>query len=479
MIEFLRSFDPRRALARIHANQQGAVAFMVLCALLIVMMMAWALFDAQESAREALDVQAAADTAAWSQSAVESRSMNTISFANIAKRIVFGTAAYYQALWIAFIEILAIAVILSVACIIVDVLCFGCITSICEKVIEFTVEVGLMMIEELPDLVTLETDLFTSHWLADIQALDAYQQYMSDLTPWWGWAEAYSRGSRNGATVVGSWPVPKTVSSLGLTQTGLQDSLPIRRGTGEAWMTDLCLRSWGGWDIVVFLAEYIIKNEINDAGNWKRMLAHVIAGPLAAFQFPAGCGINWLIMGQDQAIQPWQIKSGYSNSTWLRDTSNIVFSYHPDIHRMTERKRRKYMYISKGDDDVPLLYDGGGSFGMARSEITFQSGEPDLWHTSWSARMRPVALPGEWSGLPSNQTLLNAWHDVLPYIAIGAVLNTAIQTVASGISGSAGSGSNGDDFDFEAVLSSTAGDFLKMEGAFGGLSQERIEGLPK
>ena len=71
-------FDPKvtmkisekinNVLGRFNANQGGAVALMTMAALLIIMMMAWVVYDSGDAARDALDVQAAADTAAWSQS---------------------------------------------------------------------------------------------------------------------------------------------------------------------------------------------------------------------------------------------------------------------------------------------------------------------------------------------------------------------------------------------------------------------------
>jgi len=140
-------------LGRFNANQGGAVALMTMAALLIIMMMAWVVYDSGDAARDALDVQAAADTAAWSQSAVEARSMNMIAFANVGKRVTFGMTSFYQSLWLAYAELLIIAAALTVVCWIADVVALGAITSICEKLTEFTIDIGVVMVEEGPDLI--------------------------------------------------------------------------------------------------------------------------------------------------------------------------------------------------------------------------------------------------------------------------------------------------------------------------------------
>src|SRR5690606_37779788 len=91
-------------LRRFHANQSGAIILLVLAALIMIFMMALVDYDAGEVGRDKIRVQQAADTSAWSESAVKARSMNLIAFSNVAKRVTIGMTSFYAALWLSYIE---------------------------------------------------------------------------------------------------------------------------------------------------------------------------------------------------------------------------------------------------------------------------------------------------------------------------------------------------------------------------------------
>jgi len=452
-------------LGRFNANQGGAVALMTMAALLIVMMMAWVVYDSGDAARDALDVQAAADTAAWSQSAVEARSMNMIAFANVGKRVTFGMTSFYQSLWLAYAELLIIAAALTVVCWIADVVALGAITSICEKLTEFTIEIGVVMVEEAPDLIVLETDLAGGYFKNDVKAFDDYQKYFAGMTKWWSWAESLTRGARNGSLATVSWPVPKRLGSTSF-QTSEVDKLPIVKVTNTfTGYAEMCGRVYTEMDILVHVADYALKNAISGTAtkNWKRVIIFVLTAGLAVVNMPAGCAIMAAFFGS--AGLPYEMESFSSQAAWQLRASNMTFSYAPNKRRFSDTEdRKKYKNLEADYTSSMPHYTGGGYFAMARSEISYQDGTPDLWHTSWTARMRPVALPGEWSALGSDITMVKAWRDTLPYM-LGA----------SAILGAIGAATGSGDMD----LVSGGRDLIMIDSSLGALSDENIEGLSK
>jgi hypothetical protein len=92
---------------------------------------------------------------------------------------------------------------------------------------------------------------------------------------------------------------------------------------------------------------------------------------------------------------------------------------------------------------------------MARAEMSYQTGTPNPFRPSWTARMRPVALPGEWkqAGFDLNQT----YHDVIPYLALSSLVGMG------SVSG----------------LTSAIQDFAMMERATRGFGHSTIEGVGK
>lgn len=235
----------RRALGRFHGRSRGAVALMTLAAILICFMLALVIYDADHAAMDKIDVQSAADMAAWSQSAVEARSMNMASFANVGKRMVFGMTASYQAVWVAWTVLIGIVSTLAVACWAACVWCGSCLEPICTPLSMWTVYLGGEMANESMDFSYLRSHLLPDYFERDMEMLDRYQEYMlgrdsgsgytAGLAPWWSWSESLYRGMSNGALTTASWPPPAQVSpnaTLLKDAAGLgAEGLDLSRGT--------------------------------------------------------------------------------------------------------------------------------------------------------------------------------------------------------------------------------------------------------
>lgn len=454
-----------------HAEQHGAIALLVLAALLIMLMMSMVIYDTGQAARDKINLSAAADTAAWSQSAVEARSMNMIAFTNVAKRITIGMTSFYLALWIAYAELAAIALVVTIACWVADVFTFGALTAVCEKLSEFTYEVVEMMIEEAPDLATF-ADINTSYFLKDVTALDDYQNYMAELTPWWGWSEQLLRGIRNGALVTASFPAPPTAQVLpeGFNISGLisqsphDDQLPAAKlDDYESSWENMCKRvsKLDGIisDNLINPADALIKSDC--LNGWKKPIICAITAGLAALQVNKTCNtVQKNAYGKPGA--PYELRDYPKASDWRLATSNLIFAYKDDAQRMdNEGARKKFGFLSRDYSTSPAqyVYKAGGYWAFARSEITFQhdGDAPNMWYPAWTARMRPVALSGDWT--EDDTQMKNAWRDVAPYFVVAAGVSSLIDG----------------NFDFGAM----AADALRIEQAASGLNKSNVQGVSR
>lgn len=80
---------------RFHNEERGAVALLMLAATIVIMLLSWVIYDAGVSTRTKVRVQAAADTAAFSQAAIKARTMNMLAYTNIAKRSIWAAHSMY------------------------------------------------------------------------------------------------------------------------------------------------------------------------------------------------------------------------------------------------------------------------------------------------------------------------------------------------------------------------------------------------
>lgn len=469
----------RDRLASLHSNQSGAIALLVLAAVMICMMLALVIYDTTPAARQKLEVQGAADVAAYSQSAIEARSMNMIAFANIGKRIVVGQTLFYESLWFAFGELLLLTVAAAIVACIAAFFTGGALAKLCEFLVNTAIEIGLMMADEAQDLASFLSRI-KDYAKEDVEAFDKYQVYFDKLTPWWSWSEQYIRGMRNGAVATAGWPVPRnalsilpSVPGIGNLGSGLEDELPIERD--DDW-GELCVRSFAP-DLIAHEIDYALqiatcgndclkeKNPLAFKGT--RAVVYVIVGLLAAANYGAIClgekagvpnFVTWTF-GTDH--YPFQLKDPGDEAKWLRSTSNLIFAYRPGRDFSTDF-RRKYGFLSPDyNSSLDVLYEADGFLGMARSEISFQTPDedPDLWHTSWTARMRPVALPGEWAGYGSMR-MVSAFHDAVPYLAGTSALGGIIEGAVN-------------------MGTPEPADLLKAEMAFDSMNNDFIDGVAR
>lgn len=390
----------RRELAR---EEGGAVLLMCLAAVLVLLLVCWLLFDAIMVSKEKIDTQASADVAAFSQAGVKARAMNMMAFTNVGKRSIVGVHSVYGSMMQAYYDWVMARVM-------------ECVAGLPQCNYEVAEANRDLFLEELEsDFETFEGN--QDYYVADVRALDNYQNYVFAMSPWWGWSEAVSRAQRNGATLATSFPPPQGLPRTGfpnlmpeiLAEAGpvgfnvLSDveRLPIRRGDFLQSMVQRGMidnELWTGSQHAENVQVHRERSELGAAypevisrgasfgstGTMSRGLAQTAA----AMRIP-GTEMSY--------AAPWEMQRFDNEARWLRATSNIILTFHADPYQF-EQKREKYRLLE--DYTIPAeteqIYRPHGFWGMARSEISFQVDEaPHLWSPSWTARMRPVALPME------------------------------------------------------------------------------------
>ena len=417
-----------RSLERMHQEQGGAIALMVLAATLIILMMSLVIYDAGEVSREKLEVQNAADVAVWSQTAVEARTMNMLAFANVGKKVTFGMTSYYKALMISYAELLAITVAAATACWVANFFAAGALTELCRQITGFAAEIAYVLFEEAPDIAEFESNLNTDYFAADAESFDDYQSYMVSLAPWWSWSEGFVRGTRNGASVTSGWPVPRVLENTP-GASGLTDSLPVQKPSDirDGYMDDMCTRIYdnsafdataesgtsGGIfsaaglgnaltsDLFVHTADYLVKSCIEGnhcvqskaplTSGWERPVIYALTPLMAAAQIRLGC--EWITSNWRNAIgdagAPYQMQTfGGDEAQWLFRSSNLMFGYRAAPGRMSDDgDRAKYGFLSSDYSSmIPILYNASGQWAVSRAEMSYQFGNsenlrpPDLWH---------------------------------------------------------------------------------------------------
>lgn len=468
-------------LGELHRGQGGAIAIMVLAALLIVFMISLVIYDTGKIARDKLEVQAAAETAAWSHTAIEARSMNTISFANIGKKIIIGMNSYYSAVLKAYIALAIIVVIVIVVCAIASIIGVG--AACLQPAIDFGVDLGTIVANEGQDLGKFYGSGLKEFFNKDLEALDNYQTYMAKITPWWAWMEGYLRGARNGAMAVGTFPVPRNLTGsllggLNLGSVGLPapsdktDALPAKRSSGSSGESQVCDRLWSEGDILINAMDYTIKSSLanKDGGKYSIpiiFLTALMAMPLT--QLSCRSLFSGIESRYEDKAYPFEIPSPGGAAGWQLATSNLVFAYRPNSMLKTVDKNKynfiRSQYDAAGPSNLNLSKNATGSWAMARAEIAFQDDEaPDLWHPNWSSRMRPIHLNGEWS----SPNIGNAAMDVLPYLAVGTLLSKIVPAGGGGGGGS----------DFQQTFTDMLDDGARLIMSTDAL-KTRTSGLPR
>ncbi len=436
-------------IASFHRNQDGAVAMLCMAGLLIIFMTAMMMYDAGEAARDKMDVQMGSDTAALSHASVKARSMNMIAYSNITKRLLYGYNTIYIAAFLALIEATSYFLYEAAknANYAIDTIPL-CVTVIgCAVPIAFAgkalsnalagIEGVIQLVLEVIELAGVTSsrlfgigagDLGRS--IVEVTALDYYQEYIGKMSPWWAWGEAVTRGMRNGATLVGTWPIPNgevaklrnkirfamnalnsVFSSLPsadsvIGTTSKKDELPIEQipelialgpffsGIGVprlAAHAKLC----GGMLLSpeFWLMQYYLDHWEPSEGLWDnnstllgtRKNPRTLVTTLELLQLPVGCVVASLTLGHE--VLPYNIKSsvagapwsggGNTKNEWLEATSNVAFGYKRGQGRFDDDARRSKLNFMSPDYTI----SGGGAFfrndgywSVSKAELMYDTG---------------------------------------------------------------------------------------------------------
>lgn len=482
----------RDTLERARGDEGGAVMLLVLAGVLILFMVVMTLMDAGHSAQDKMEVQVAADTAAYSHTVVKSRSMNVISYANIIKRFFYSYLVTYVHAYVA----IATTMIAYAA------QCFRPIPNpvACTR---FFAGLPMFIMEtiELPfNLSAMEAPAMGiggPRSGKEINQLERYQQYMYSVTPWWAWIEAAGRSMSNGAMISASWPPPpsgigslkdtilKTAGTVDwLLGTGFVDSMPtlsqntdalpvVRRDRQVRWTTkgmpfdfsiskgaiqagaEYCGEYAGSMEAILPAIQTYRKSDTQPRG-WKT--AFLVAQALPVL----GCAVAGVTYHNDGYLD-WRVNASNfeDKDDWLQSTSNISLAYKPRSGSMNDAEgRKKFMYMEQDHTKNPL-YQNEGYFAVARSELVYkqpfevlESGplgvlgdlpllgqrlglqsHPDMWSPRWKAKNRPVALPGESLGSSvqgPDAGLGTVINDTIPFLMVGSLVGIVDNDFSAG-----------------------------------------------
>ncbi len=447
----------RKLLARAHASESGAVTLLLMAAFLILFMLAMVMYDAGQAAQDKLDVQIAADSAAFSHSVIKARGMNMISYANTIKRMIYSFAVTYVNAWAAILARLAYH---ASRCSIWNL--WSCITAALALP---------MVISEGIELVATHIDaMFSGNSRAnnEFKALTNFQNYLMKITPWWAYIEGSTRAITNGAYISGSWPPPGSIvtdikdfvsTRMPLLTQALPDftttteTLPLQPRSSKF---EYCVEYAFSLEALVTGAQVYIDNKQWDhPDGWQNWFVPLQIVPAV------GCFVAALVYDQkahDFMIIP-RFRSRFSQPNWWAASSALHIAYHPSAGRNdddhTGNGRKKFTYMQREAAYVDReLYTNEGYFAMARSEFTFKQPfdvlegigniignvpvfgglaehrlglhtAPDMWSPRWKGKNRPLILPGEGFGSTAQGPTagLNAvMNDTIPYLALGAIL---------------------------------------------------------
>lgn len=160
----------------------------------------------------------------------------------------------------------------------------------------------------------------------------------------------------------------------------------------------------------------------------------------------------------------WKLNSGEftNDNAWLKATSSLTYAYKPRAGRTDNesgRSKLRYMGDKYEYNRSGLTREVDGTFGVARSELVYKrpfgtgsdnplgsvfnlvgelpllgdrlglQSEPDMWSPRWTARNRPVALPGEKLGSATGGTANSGSvgfntvvNDTVPYLLMASTL---------------------------------------------------------
>lgn len=410
----IREFLKQRIEA-LHRNESGAVMLLLLASFLILFMMAMTLYDTGIAAQDKMDVQIAADASSFSHSVVKSRSMNMISYANIIKRMYFSYAVSYVNGLTALVAVTAAHTALCARmCGPVPCPRLKSCWELVENILLIISELAQAFVN-LPSLGLIPGMSGSSAAINEIIALERYQQYMFQITPWWAWVENVTRSMDNGAMVTSAWPPPgssvetiKGVITRGVgtvdwaigssfmnllpSHTTNVDVLPVtRRDRQTDWSDSIgpfkfevgnnytlsaieyCLSWVGSMEQVVISAQTLAgESKGYEWFNLAFLALQTLGGSV-------GCALTnfaWYQNAQGAHLD-WKLNSGEytDDNSWLKATSVLTYAYKPRAGRNDNesgRSKLRYMGDRYEYNKSGLTRDVEGYFAVSRSEISYK-----------------------------------------------------------------------------------------------------------
>ncbi|GEM_PF-3368861 len=482
----LRTMLEKKSLA-FHREEQGAIFILLLAAFLILFMVGLALSDTGVAGQDKMAVQVSADTASYSHAVIKARTMNTIVYANIIKRMYYSYAAVYYNGWAA----------VAATAIVELIICIASYGSKCDGLIE----VGILAVAEGIEAASTNNPTLGA-LKKEIEGIERYQEYMTKIVPWWAYIEGIIRGSKNGALFTTSWPPPPTIvdevktaiafvaglfgASSILPRMSLHtDGLPVERRPDTS---GYCNEHRGSWEHVLLAIQSVLFSD-SDVGTIPYEFNLLIGVTNAANVI--GCAAANAQFGPDYL--DWRIidEVTENKNKWAQSTSNIAIAYRPHAGRNTE-ERKKYGYL-KSDYKKNARYQNEGYFAFSRSEVVYSpvfseetvnfagagigsllsgvldNGEkPDMWSPRWKAKNRPFLVP--------NETLLSAFDDN-PANLSTIVYDSVPLLILSGL---IATGIGGQGFDAQSAVDDML--YLIHTGGTlgsGGFTSSNLQGIPK
>ena len=360
--------------------------------------------------------------------------------------------------------------------------------------------------------------LLDNYFGRDLLAMDNYQRYMASLAPYWAWTEGTVRGLVNAAPVTVSYPMPDFgedqahVAQVPVARKHWNETCDRAasqdRGLNSPMALDIALKNLisgltgggGGMGggasqagaiaaIVIagvaameidtltspkLIAEMLPRGWLTTCRDITSQLFDDASGGGGAFAFIPGVNNNYVPSFYDYG-RPFLIHSYQGNEAqWLMDSSTLTFGFRPNANRFGDARENKFFLA--GDHNY-MGPDAGGVWAISRSEISYQgSGGPTAWSPGWTARMRPVALPGEWEAYGSDFAIIDAFNEISPS-SVGNLLSSPVGRVTASAHGLNSDGS------LITHPHDNLGDLIHevaaIQAAMHGLSDERLEGLSK
>jgi len=402
----------RERLLSLRSDEGGAIGMLCLAATLILFLVALITYDTGKVTRDKLDVQMAADTAAFSQAAVKARSMNMAVYSNIGKRTTVGIRNMY------YFQYPMFASWYSGQC---KRCCCGWFCG-CWTACMNCAGNALVIVLEGIDYAFFVIGRFTGDKITrNLRALDSFQKDLRDYTSYWAHAEAILRGGTNKGNFVGTYPQPASSGAIG--SAPKRGALPYQRyenfifGPMESCLTPTAIAN-------VSSAGTLLEWD----RNFEVLKRQSLSRPFIARQGPRekvnrmysamGCAAGFL--GADGApSRPIFLTARSDNGTDHMARSNFIWTYVSDP-ALSRQLRENYNYLSNDYESSQMFTPKGGVWSMARGEIYFPpSAAPfnfggflhnhGIWmfHPGWTGKLRPFALPGERSPVKPSEM----WDD--------------------------------------------------------------------